>query len=277
MPLVSIVMPVWNGADYLEAAVFSVLQQTISDFELIIVDDASTDASFQIISRLEETDSRIKSISNPTNRKLPETLNIGFEIAKGDWFTWVSHDNLLEVDFLEILLSNAYDFRAEFIYSDYKVINKLNQEIKLAKMRLPDYLYSGNCIGASFLYRNYIHTQLNGYDSSKFLYEDFDFWVRTFKTGFRMIYVEESPYRYRVHKDQLSIKKKLPLSFVKYRWELINTEKNIGSVETTRSRISILGVAYRCHYVGIFLKYLVLSFLQHPISLFRLTIAKVFK
>ena len=127
MPLVSIVMPVWNGADYLEAAVFSVLQQTISDFELIIVDDASTDASFQIISRLEETDSRIKSISNPTNRKLPETLNIGFEIAKGDWFTWVSHDNLLEVDFLEILLSNAYDFRAEFIYSDYKVINKLNQ------------------------------------------------------------------------------------------------------------------------------------------------------
>lgn len=96
MPKVSIVLPTFNGSKYIKQSVESVLSQTFTDFELIIVNDCSTDDTLSICNELKELDSRITIISNETNKKLPASLNIGFRRAVGEYFTWTSDDNLFK-------------------------------------------------------------------------------------------------------------------------------------------------------------------------------------
>ena len=71
LPQISIALPVWNGAKYLDLAIQSVLDQSFADLELIIIDDSSTDESPQIIKFFQAQDSRITVIRNKTNLKLP--------------------------------------------------------------------------------------------------------------------------------------------------------------------------------------------------------------
>ena len=98
--LVSIVLPVYNGDDYVEASIKSVLSQTYKNFELIIVDDGSTDRTPEIVDSCAEKDRRIKVI-HQENRKLPRTLSRGFREARGELFTWTSADNIMHPQFLE--------------------------------------------------------------------------------------------------------------------------------------------------------------------------------
>ena len=102
--LVSIILPVYNGEQYLKQAIESVLNQTYTNFELIIVNDCSTDNTAVIIESFVRIDTRIKVINNKENKKLPASLNIGHNIATGDYMTWTSHDNILKPNFIEILL-----------------------------------------------------------------------------------------------------------------------------------------------------------------------------
>ena len=82
MDMVSIVLPVYNGQKYLEESIKSILNQTYSDIELIIVNDASTDCSEEIILNFQKEDQRIVYIKNNQNLKLPQSLNKGFAYAK---------------------------------------------------------------------------------------------------------------------------------------------------------------------------------------------------
>ena len=92
--LVSIVLPVYNGERYLEDAIESVLGQTYTNLELIIVDDKSTDDSLNIANKYRILDKRVRIIANEENIKLPKSLNKGFEVAQGDYLTWTSDDNI---------------------------------------------------------------------------------------------------------------------------------------------------------------------------------------
>ena len=80
-PLVTVLMPVYNAQLYLREAIDSILQQTYTDFELLIINDGSTDNSEEII--LSYTDSRINYVKNAQNIKLIATLNKGFSLATG--------------------------------------------------------------------------------------------------------------------------------------------------------------------------------------------------
>ena len=109
MPKISIILPSYNRATYLAQTIDSCLAQTLKDFELIIVDDCSVDASIEVAEFYSQQDSRIKVIANKTNQKLPSTLNIGFEKAKGQYFTWISDDNLCTKCVKRNVLSIRYD------------------------------------------------------------------------------------------------------------------------------------------------------------------------
>ena len=89
----SIVLPTYNGEEFLSNSIESVINQTFQDWELIIVNDCSTDNSLSIAEEYFKKDNRIRIINNAENKKLPESLNIGFREAKGDYFTWTSDDN----------------------------------------------------------------------------------------------------------------------------------------------------------------------------------------
>src|SRR5688572_20908989 len=103
--MVSIVLPTFNGSRYLAESIESCLAQTYRAWELIIVDDCSTDETPSIIKSFEARDSRIRSIRNQKNLKLPGSLNAGFAEAKGALFTWTSDDNLYRPNALEVMVA----------------------------------------------------------------------------------------------------------------------------------------------------------------------------
>ena len=104
MPVVSIGLPVYNGAVYLEQSIRSVLDQDFTDFELIIADNASTDRTIEIIERCAAEDARIRVMHSDENRGAAWNYNRVFEAATGELFRWHAHDDYFEPGLLTALV-----------------------------------------------------------------------------------------------------------------------------------------------------------------------------
>lgn len=96
----SVVMPVYNGEKYLKEAIDSVLAQTFTDYELLIIDDGSTDSSIDIIKSIK--DSRIRLLKNEKNQGVAYTRNVGLNEAKGEFLAWMDCDDLIEPNRFEV-------------------------------------------------------------------------------------------------------------------------------------------------------------------------------
>ena len=101
-PLVSIVLPVYNGEQYIAGAIDSILAQEYGNFELIVIDDGSTDRTPKILERF-LSDQRVRVIRQD-NQRLPAALSEGFRHAAGDLYTWTSADNLMKPECLGLLV-----------------------------------------------------------------------------------------------------------------------------------------------------------------------------
>lgn len=99
-PSVSIFLPVYNGENYVREAIRSVLDQTFKDYELIICDNASTDATSDICREAASHDSRVKYFRSDVNRGLAWNYNRAFDLASGDYVMWIGHDDLLVKDYI---------------------------------------------------------------------------------------------------------------------------------------------------------------------------------
>ena len=200
---ISVILPVYNGEKFISDAINSILKQTHENFELIVVNDCSTDSTSAIISKFAALDSRIKIITNPINKKLPASLNIGHQSATGDYITWTSDDNLYKPNAFETYLYHIQNSTSHIVYTDFDLINDNGVVLKRRNLSQPEYLINGNCVGASFLYKREVYESLKGYNEDLFLVEDYDFWLRAL-TKFKFSYVPESVYFYRSHGDSLS-------------------------------------------------------------------------
>lgn len=205
-PLISIILPVHNGAKYLRLAINSCLNQSYENLELIIVDDCSTDDSLLIAEDFKSKDSRVTIIQNPINLTLPGSLNIGHNQAKGDFITWTSDDNIYQKDAIKMLYNTLIDRDVDVVYSDHLIID--DEGVLVRQMRLKDleYLLFYGVIGACFLYKREVYFRNDGYNEKLFLVEDYDFWLRALKHSsfFRL----ENPgyYFYRYHPNSLTIR-----------------------------------------------------------------------
>jgi len=101
MPRVSIGMPVYNGEEFIAEAIESLLNQSFTDFELLIADNASTDRTPEICREFMAKDSRIKWLASPTNRGAAWNFNRLFFESKGEFFKWSAADDVTAPDFLE--------------------------------------------------------------------------------------------------------------------------------------------------------------------------------
>lgn len=93
-PKVSVLMPAYNAEKYIAEAIESILSQTFKDFEFIIIDDASTDETWDIIQKYSKLDNRIKSYQNESNFKLSKTLNRGIDLADGKYIARMDADDI---------------------------------------------------------------------------------------------------------------------------------------------------------------------------------------
>lgn len=203
--MISIVLPTYNGERYIKQAIESIIAQTYSDWELVVVNDCSKDNTAAIVEQYSARDSRIRMINNSENQKLPRSLNIGFGEAHGELLTWTSDDNMYKSDALEKMYHYLQlNPNIDIVYANCNLIDENGKIIGNAPVdgEIMN-LYDGNVIGACFLYKREVHEKLHGYDTSKFLVEDYDFWIRAlryFKYGF----IDQILYDYRVHDNSLT-------------------------------------------------------------------------
>ena len=100
-PRVSMGLPVYNGEQYLATALDSLLAQTFTDFEIVISDNASTDATEEICRRYAARDARIRYVRQPENRGSVFNFNHVFELARGEYYRWHAHDDVCAPTFLD--------------------------------------------------------------------------------------------------------------------------------------------------------------------------------
>ena len=201
-PLVSIVLPVHNGEQYLRQSVESCLQQTYEELELIVVDDASDDSTPEIVASYK--DPRIRYFRNRTNLGLPESLNRGFAEAKGELLTWTSDDNYYGPGAIEALARELMsDPRNGLVYGSFHLVDEQNRILTRKACPPPVYLPRLDAVGAYFLYRKEVHDVVGDYDPDVRLAEDYDYWLRVYRR-FRMRLIDADQYYYRVHSASLS-------------------------------------------------------------------------
>ncbi len=219
--LVSVVLPVYNHAAMLPGAVRSVLAQTYRNFELIIVNDGSTDGVERVLAEFLD-DPRVRILTQ-SNQKLPKALSNGFEFARGEFWTWTSADNLMGPDQLrrqvEFLQSNS---DIGMVYADYTAIDSDGRPLTDPTFRpqnrrsphdpaihLPHDMrlfgeHADNFIGPCFMYRGVIGRMLGEYDPILGI-EDFDYWLRlSLVAPIAHLGTDETLYQYRVHLNSLS-------------------------------------------------------------------------
>lgn len=119
--LISVIVPAYNIAKYLPRCLDSILNQTYSNLEVIVISDGSTDETNDIIKEYAEKDSRIVPVFKE-NSGVSDTRNKGLEIAKGDYIGFVDGDDYIEPNMYEILLNNAIENDADISHCGYKMV-----------------------------------------------------------------------------------------------------------------------------------------------------------
>lgn len=205
MPKVSIVLPVYNGERYLRQAVDSILSQSCTDWELIIVDDCSVDKTADIVDQYCLFDSRIHVIHNKENQKLPKSLNIGFAAAKGQYLTWTSDDNRYMPNALETM-AGYLDLHKDvyMVRGKMDIIDSNNSIIGQGEDYSNEKMYLYNCLGACFMYRGEVYQKIGDYNVDTFCVEDYDYWLRVLECFGSIASVNKTLYQYRRHQDSLS-------------------------------------------------------------------------
>lgn len=116
MPELSIIVPIYNGEEYLEKCIDSILIQSYKDFELILVDDGSTDASLSICERYAEADSRVV-VYHKENGGLVSARKSGLSLAKGEYIGFVDCDDYIDDDMYSNLMQHAVDNGSDIVAS----------------------------------------------------------------------------------------------------------------------------------------------------------------
>lgn len=221
---VSIVLPVFNQADLLAESIESVLAQTYADFELIVLDDGSSDGA-QAVMRRYESEPRVRLLTQP-NQGLPKALSSAFECATGEFFCWTSADNRMHPEQLAKLVACLRARPAvAMVWADYRLIDDRGAPLVGGEFRVLDRTepgdpavvrtkrdaddlnrYEDNYIGPCFLYRGRVGRLLGDYNPELGL-EDYDYWMRVNRL-FRLEHLgtRDVLYEYRVHDNTLSAK-----------------------------------------------------------------------
>lgn len=205
-PKISVLMPVYNGEQFLDKSIKSVLEQTFNNFEYIIINDGSTDDSLKIIESYE--DSRIKIINFSKNMGISAALNNGLNVAKGDYIARQDQDDIshperfmLQVEYLE---NNDVDLvDANFIFIDEN--DKYIQDYEKRYFN-PDetlsHLFFYEMVHASIMCKRLIFTKYN-IQYRKRPTEDYDLFIRLAKAGMRAGRLDQKLIKQRKHPSSM--------------------------------------------------------------------------
>ncbi len=206
-PLVSIILPTYNGSRYLAQSVESCLGQTYKNLELIVVDDGSTEDIVGILKPYKDHP-RLRIFRHEKNLGLPQALNTGFRNSTGQYLTWTSDDNYYADNAIEEMSRFLQTYpEVDFVYADSYILDESdgNPAPKVQRNALPEDLSVRNGIGACFLYKRKVYETIGEYNPRFFLAEDYDYWIRVAQR-FRMQRLFRPLYYYRFHRNSLTLR-----------------------------------------------------------------------
>lgn len=219
-PLVSIIIPVYNGTNYMREAIDSALAQTYKNIEIIVVNDGSTDNG--------ETDKVAKSYGDriryyeKKNGGCASALNYGVSQMRGEWFSWLSHDdkyypdkvkksvefiienNLQDGNCLIYCNSDLMDDKGDTIFHPVTFNSGCFDKLELLKGLL--FKFSVN--GCALLIHKKILNEVGDFDPNLKYTPDFDYWIRVALAGFGMYSFDDKLCSNRVHAGQVSVQSK---------------------------------------------------------------------
>ena len=204
-PVVSILMPVYKTAPYLREAMDSILSQTFTDFELIILNDCSPDNADEILDTY--TDSRIVRYKGEKNVGLSNILNVGIGMAQGEYIARMDSDDLsmpdrlqIQLDFLEAHLDIDLVSAGMQLFGakDEVWIREQNPE----KVKI-EALFHSPILHASSMWRR-MRFEENGLKFRQEMVpsEDYDLWTRAMVKGLKLVNLRQVLYKYRIHQAQ---------------------------------------------------------------------------
>ena len=130
-PKISVIVPVYNTEKYLKRCIDSILAQSYSDFELLLIDDGSTDASPAICDEYATNDSRVRVFHKP-NGGVSSARNLGLDNARGEWIAFVDSDDWIESEMLYLFISKAEKTDSDIVFCNHKCI-MVNVSYKYSK------------------------------------------------------------------------------------------------------------------------------------------------
>lgn len=203
-------MPVFNAEKYLGEAIDSILQQSFKNFELIIIDDGSTDDSLKIINEI--LDSRIRLIRNYENRGLVYSLNLGILESRGQFIARMDADDVSVPERFRLQIGLMHDEKLDIcgsnwaqvdstghLFATFKAPSSYEQIVATLATTVP-YAHGSIMLRKSFLSNH----QLGYRDCYG---EDYDLWIRFFGCGAKFGSVDETLYFHRFHKSSITSKK----------------------------------------------------------------------
>lgn len=242
-PLISVILPVYNGEKYLSKAIESILVQTYTNFELIIINDGSSDNTENII--LSYNDTRIKYVKNDKNLKLIKSLNKGINLAKGQYISRMDADDIaianlfqkqieafVKDESVDIVNINTYELSQDGdFYRPFPNKTYLDpQSIKYIELFENHITHPGIMVKAALM-KKYLYKD----DGTVINFEDVDLWVRMLWDGCKCITLPDYLLYYRINESGVTrtIGKKRNILRVKYCNEQlyskfgIKTDKNL--------------------------------------------------
>jgi glycosyltransferase involved in cell wall biosynthesis len=189
-PMVTVLMPVYNAGGYLAPAIESILQQTFRDFELLIVNDASTDGSQEVLRSF--SDKRIRVLENKNNLGLAHSLNRGLEVATGEFIARQDADDLSHPERLESQVQFLKAHQDIALVGTQAIIIDESGRYKRVLLDRPhehiaikwDLLFDNSFVHTSVMFRkSIVRDNLGGYDPSYGACEDYDLWSRIADVG----------------------------------------------------------------------------------------------
>lgn len=210
---ISIIIPVFNTEQYLEASVRSVMNQTYRNLEIICVNDGSTDGSLDVLKKLQQEDTRIKVIDKP-NSGVGDTRNYGLRNATSEWITFLDSDDFLNPDAYEIISKKAFPQKPDLIHFGIKVIHNEAIGIKNKDDAYYSFIYNGlvtaddkirnatDCALCDKLFRKSI---IDKYDIhfENILYEDFQFTSQYRCVIDNVFFIQDKLYNYIRHSGSI--------------------------------------------------------------------------
>lgn len=202
---IDVILPTYNHASFLPAAINAILAQTFTDFQLIIVNDGSTDNTPQVLQTF--SDPRITILTHGKNLNLPTALNTGHAFGKSPYCTWVSSDNISYPEHLAALYAEiikGYDF----VQGLYKVINTFDGTHSINNAQALNNTLGHGYLGAAFLYTRAVWDTYR-YNEELHGIEDLEFFLKAQKHPFKFGFVQQTLVDYYQHTRSLTCSGKL--------------------------------------------------------------------